>query len=89
VEVAVHNDGKGVDPVIVAALWTRKRNTLHRLEVAGGAFAIRSRDEASAGVTVTLTWPAADSDERDGIAPFGARVPAPAFGDDTGDDTTP
>jgi hypothetical protein len=89
VAVVVHNDGKGVDPVLVAALWTRKRNTLHHLEVAGGSFAIRSRDEASAGVTVTLTWPAADSDERDGIVPFGARTPAPAFSDDTGDHTTP
>jgi hypothetical protein len=89
VEVTVHNDGKGVDPVMVAALWTHKQNTLHHLQVAGGAFEVRSRDEPSAGVTVTVTWPADDADDGDRIAPTGTGAHARASKNDTGDHTTP
>lgn len=89
VTVTVHNDGKGVDPAMVAALWTRKQNTLHHLQVAGGVYEIQSRDEPSAGVTVTVSWPAADADDGGRIAPIGADVHARASKNETGDHTTP
>jgi hypothetical protein len=89
VEVIVHNDGIGIDPLRVAALWTHKQNTLHRLQVAGGTYDIQSRDEPSAGVTVTVSWPAADTEDGDRIAPGGHAALASASQDDTHHTTTP
>ena len=59
VQIAVHNDGPGLDPVRLAFTWALKQNTLHQLEAAGGSYEIHSSANSSAGITVTVTWPAA------------------------------
>ncbi len=59
VQVAVHNDGPGVDPVRLTSAWARKQNTLHQLEAAGGSYQVDSAAGSHDGTTVTVTWPAA------------------------------
>lgn len=58
VQIAVHNDGPGLDPVGLAFTWALKQNTLHQFEVAGGSYEIDSSVGSSAGTTVTVAWPA-------------------------------
>ena len=59
VQIAVHNDGPGLDPMGLAFTWALKQNTLHQFEAAGGSYEIDSSADSSAGTTVTVTWPAA------------------------------
>jgi hypothetical protein len=72
VQVAVHNDGPGVDPARVVSAWARKQNTLHQLQAAAGSYWVDSSSDSLAGITVTLTWPAAVPEIRGKSAP-GAR----------------
>jgi hypothetical protein len=62
VEVVVHNDGPGVDRIVLATAWARKQNTVHQLEAAGGSYRIDSTPESRIGTTITLRWPAAPGD---------------------------
>ncbi len=74
VQVAVHNDGPGVDPARLQSTWARKQNTLHQFQAAGGSAEVRSsQGDPAAGTTVTLTWPAPVAAARGRNAP-----PAPA-----------
>ncbi len=59
VQVTVHNDGPGVDAVMLESTWALKQNALHQLEAAGGRYEVHSSAGASTGTTVTLSWPAA------------------------------
>jgi hypothetical protein len=58
VQVAVRNDGPGVDQRLLASTWARKQNTLHQLGAAGGSYRIVSSVGSTEGTTITLTWPA-------------------------------
>jgi signal transduction histidine kinase len=72
VQVAVHNDGPGVDPARLTSAWARKQNTLHQLEAAGGSYQVDSSPGSPAGTTVTVTWPAAVPAGRGKSAPGGS-----------------
>jgi signal transduction histidine kinase len=72
VQVAVHNDGPGVDPARLTSAWARKQNTLHQLEAAGGSYQVDSSPGLPAGTTVTMTWPAALPAGRGKSAPGGS-----------------
>lgn len=72
VQVAVHNDGLGVDPARLTSAWARKQNTLHQLEAAGGGYQVDSSPGSPAGTTVTVTWPAAVPAGRGKSAPGGS-----------------
>jgi signal transduction histidine kinase len=72
VEVAIHNDGPGVDPARLTSAWARKHNTLHHLEAAGGSYQVDSSPGSPAGTTVTVTWPAAVPAGRGKSAPGGS-----------------
>lgn len=76
VQVAVHNDGPGVDPVRLAFAWALKQNTLHQFEAAGGSYEIHSSANSSAGTTVTVTWPAAGTRGRSAPGSGPARASA-------------
>src|ERR1022692_2398280 len=56
VEVSVRNDGPGVEPRLLASAWTRKRNTIHQFDAAGGGYQIHSIPAAD-GTTVVLSYP--------------------------------
>jgi hypothetical protein len=71
VQIAVHNEGPGVDPVRLESTWARKQNTLHHLEAAGGSYHVDSSPGSTAGTTVTVTWPAAVPASRGKSAPDG------------------
>jgi len=61
VQVTVHNDGPGVDPVMLMSAWALKQSTLHQLQAAGGSYQVESSPDSSAGATITVTWPAVAS----------------------------
>lgn len=69
VQIAVHNEGPGVDPVRLESTWARKQNTLHQFLAAGGSYEIDSSATSSAGTTVTVTWPARTAGRRGADAP--------------------
>jgi hypothetical protein len=52
-DLTVHDDGPGVDPLALASAWARKQNSVHQFEAADGCCRIVS----GAGTTVTLSWP--------------------------------
>jgi hypothetical protein len=75
IEVAVHNEGPGLDPGVLRATWARKQNTLHQLEAAGGRYHVASSPGSPAGTTVTLTWPDAEPAAARRCAPWHHLVP--------------
>ena len=56
VAVSVRNEGPGVEPRLLASAWTRKRNTIHQFDAAGGGYQIHSAPAAD-GTTVVLCYP--------------------------------
>jgi len=72
VEVTVHNDGPGVDPVRLRSTWARKQNTVHQLEAAGGTYQITSALGSLEGTTVTLSYRRAAPTEGGKTAPGGS-----------------
>lgn len=72
VQVAIHNDGPGVDPTRLTSAWARKQNTLHQFEAAGGSYQVDSSRGSRGGTTVTVAWPAAVPAARGKSAPGGS-----------------
>jgi hypothetical protein len=69
VEVCVHNDGPGVDPLQMQSIWARKQNAVHQFEAAGGSYHIVSAPGSADGTTVTLAYPAESPTARGRTAP--------------------